>query len=163
MTLQAVSEDSWIGQLNAAAARAAHYPEEATKSDTRTKHRHFDGSGSNSHSWGWGALLLGDDTWTSLYPNHFDAKASMPMSSFDTRDLHTVDDAVSSRLGPAVDAAMKQEGSGASPFAQDSDAAAANPVPPKGISPPISDSWAVLIAHFLGVDHGKLCCRLVCP
>ena len=155
-----MSEDSWINQLNAAAARAARDSNDST--DSSTQANHHKGS-ENSRRWGWDALLLGDDTWTSLYPNHFDAKASMPMSSFDTRDLHTVDDAVSSRLGPAVDAAMKQEGSGASPFAQDSDAAAANPVPPKGISPPISDSWAVLIAHFLGVDHGKLCCRLVCP
>ncbi|CAM9654286.1 unnamed protein product, partial [Ectocarpus sp. 12 AP-2014] len=39
---------------------------------------------------------MGDDTWTSLYPTYF--SRSYPFPSFNTRDLHTVDDGVLSHL-----------------------------------------------------------------
>lgn len=167
-----MSEDSWIGQLNAAAARAAREPIGATKDATQPtdnpirhkRYHHFSDGSSPSHSWGWGALLLGDDTWTSLYPNHFDAKASLPMASFDTRDLHTVDEAVSLCLGPLIDVSLAQEDTCSSFPAKnaapstpvDTTAnAGANTMPPNGKSQPSSEPWAVMIAHFLGVDHGK--------
>ncbi|CAM9410497.1 unnamed protein product [Choristocarpus tenellus] len=40
--------------------------------------------------------FMGDDTWTSLYPGHF--HRSFPFPSFNTRDLHTVDDGILSHL-----------------------------------------------------------------
>lgn len=32
--------------------------------------------------------MMGDDTWTQLFPNHFNA--SYPFPSFNVKDLHTV-------------------------------------------------------------------------
>jgi phosphatidylinositol glycan class O len=39
---------------------------------------------------------LGDDTWEHLFPGAF--SPSLPLESFNTRDLHSVDDAVRERL-----------------------------------------------------------------
>lgn len=33
-------------------------------------------------------LMMGDDTWVQLFPNHF--KRSYPFPSFNVKDLHTV-------------------------------------------------------------------------
>jgi hypothetical protein len=33
-------------------------------------------------------VMMGDDTWTQLFPNHF--KKSYPYPSFNVKDLHTV-------------------------------------------------------------------------
>ena len=40
--------------------------------------------------------FLGDDTWTTLYPGKFSRE--LPVPSFDIKDLHSVDNAVSSRI-----------------------------------------------------------------
>ncbi|CAM9649322.1 unnamed protein product, partial [Phaeothamnion confervicola] len=42
-------------------------------------------------------VFMGDDTWASLYPTQFGR--SFPFPSFNTRDLHTVDDGVLRHLG----------------------------------------------------------------
>lgn len=39
---------------------------------------------------------LGDDTWENLFPRAFDP--SLPLESFNTQDLHTVDDTVRAHL-----------------------------------------------------------------
>ncbi|KAF5301332.1 hypothetical protein FQA39_LY10730 [Lamprigera yunnana] len=45
-------------------------------------------------------IFMGDDTWTSLYPNRF--KRSYPFPSFNVFDLDTVDDGVTSNLFPEL-------------------------------------------------------------
>lgn len=73
------------------------------------------------------AVFMGDDTWDSLYPEAFER--SYPYPSFNARDLHTVDDGVLRHLWPELQR-------GGSPDAENSE-----------------ESCALLIAHFLGVDH----------
>ncbi|KAG5184855.1 alkaline-phosphatase-like protein [Tribonema minus] len=41
-------------------------------------------------------VFMGDDTWASLFPSQF--QRAFPFPSFNTRDLHTVDDGVLARL-----------------------------------------------------------------
>ncbi|CAM9644470.1 unnamed protein product [Chrysoparadoxa australica] len=45
--------------------------------------------------------FMGDDTWTSLFPRQF--QRSFPYPSFNTRDLHTVDDGVMAHLAPELE------------------------------------------------------------
>lgn len=41
-------------------------------------------------------IVLGDDTWSSLYPGQFHVR--YPFDSFNTRDIHTVDDGIESNM-----------------------------------------------------------------
>ena len=71
-------------------------------------------------------VFLGDDTWTSLFPEHF--TVSHPFGSLNTRDLYSVDRSIEEKLFdffPEVTA---------EPF---------------NSNDPRVD-WTVLIAHFLG-------------
>lgn len=43
-------------------------------------------------------VMMGDDTWTQLFPNHFNA--SYPFPSFNVKDLHTVDNGCIENLLP---------------------------------------------------------------
>ncbi|KAL8922350.1 MAG: hypothetical protein Q9172_003610 [Xanthocarpia lactea] len=45
---------------------------------------------------------LGDDTWHSLFPGHFDANLTHAYDSFNVWDLHTVDDGVTEHLLPLL-------------------------------------------------------------
>ncbi|KAI9656363.1 MAG: mannose-ethanolamine phosphotransferase gpi13 [Alyxoria varia] len=45
---------------------------------------------------------LGDDTWHSLFPGHFDANLTRPYDSFNVWDLHTVDNGVTKHLIPLL-------------------------------------------------------------
>ncbi|CAN8001741.1 unnamed protein product [Ixodes hexagonus] len=63
-------------------------------------------------------VFMGDDTWTTLFPNKFSRTYAYP--SFVVRDLHTVDNGVLEHLYPELRR---------------------------------PDTWDVMVAHFLGVDH----------
>lgn len=45
-------------------------------------------------------VFMGDDTWTSLFPDAF--VRSYPFPSFDVKDLHTVDNGVIANLVPEI-------------------------------------------------------------
>lgn len=45
-------------------------------------------------------LMMGDDTWLQLFPDHFEK--SYPYPSFNVKDLHTVDDGVTEHLLPSL-------------------------------------------------------------
>ncbi|XP_041007365.1 GPI ethanolamine phosphate transferase 3 isoform X2 [Juglans microcarpa x Juglans regia] len=45
-------------------------------------------------------VMMGDDTWTQLFPNHF--KKSYPYPSFNVKDLHTVDNGCIEHLLPTL-------------------------------------------------------------
>ncbi|EGG18648.1 phosphatidylinositol glycan [Cavenderia fasciculata] len=45
-------------------------------------------------------IFIGDDTWVSLFPNHF--YAQYPYPSFNVKDLHTVDNGVIENLLPTI-------------------------------------------------------------
>ncbi|PWY93373.1 alkaline phosphatase-like protein [Aspergillus sclerotioniger CBS 115572] len=64
---------------------------------------------------------LGDDTWSKLFPDHFDPRLSHPYDSFLVEDLHTVDDGIYKHLFPL----LRNK----------------------------TETWDVIVAHFLGVDH----------
>ena len=53
---------------------------------------------SSNHS----ITFMGDDTWTGLYPNHFNK--SFSYSSFNVKDLDTVDNGVMSHIFPQMEA-----------------------------------------------------------
>ncbi|CAG8455086.1 13366_t:CDS:2 [Ambispora gerdemannii] len=77
---------------------------------------------------GQNIAFMGDDTWTSLFPEQLDSNHTFPFPSFNVKDLHGVDDGILQLLSPALE---KKD-------------------------PPWKDEdseWDVLIAHFLGVDH----------
>ena len=46
---------------------------------------------------------LGDDTWQSLFPDHFDPNLTHAYDSFNVRDLHTVDNGVIEHIFPYLD------------------------------------------------------------
>lgn len=64
-------------------------------------------------------VVLGDDTWGSLYPSYL-SERSMMYPSFDTTDIDSLDDGIISNIS------VLKEG---------------------------SESWKLLVLHFLGVDH----------
>jgi len=97
----AITEDNWLDQLLRHAEAGAGV-----------------GTGSHNRS---SSVLLGDDTWLALFPGRF--THARPFESFDTRDLHTVDDGVEKELQAFL--AQGQQG----------------------------QDWRVFVAHFLGVDH----------
>ena len=45
---------------------------------------------------------LGDDTWHALFPGYFDSNQTHAYDSFDTRDLHTVDNGVIEHIMPLL-------------------------------------------------------------
>ena len=57
-------------------------------------------------------------------------RPSVPFDSFNTRDIHTVDDGVLARLPREILTASQSRSSS-----------------------PYEDGWAVLVGHFLGADH----------
>ncbi|KAI0824428.1 hypothetical protein BC628DRAFT_1379548 [Trametes gibbosa] len=65
--------------------------------------------------------FMGDDTWTTVFPDAFEQNLTFPYDSFNVEDLHTVDEGVIEHLFPLLENN--------------------------------SQSWDVLIGHFLGVDH----------
>lgn len=79
-------------------------------------------------------VFLGDDTWTSVYPNEFAEKHAFP--SLVVKDLHTVDNGIMKHLLPMIKGIFVSL-SGILDLRIPGDAA----------------RWDVLIAHFLGVDH----------
>ncbi|KAF4554032.1 Type I phosphodiesterase / nucleotide pyrophosphatase-like protein 2 [Elsinoe fawcettii] len=48
---------------------------------------------------------LGDDTWHSLFPGHFDPEMTKPYDSFNVWDLFTVDNGVTEHIFPLLDKA----------------------------------------------------------
>eukprot|EP01132_Coremiostelium_polycephalum_P009321 gene9321-11424_t len=70
-------------------------------------------------------VFIGDDTWISLFPNHFDSQ--YPFPSFNVKDIHTVDDGVKDHLLPTITRIRDH--------------------------PEEGSTWDVAIAHLLGVDH----------
>jgi hypothetical protein len=72
-------------------------------------------------------VFMGDDTWLELFPGRFEK--ALPFPSFDTHDLHTVDDGIEAAMLPTL--------------LHDRD----NDVGKRGTL------WDVFVAHFLGVDH----------
>jgi len=68
-------------------------------------------------------VMMGDDTWVSLFPKEFEQ--SFPFPSFNVKDLHTVDNGVLTHLLPSILRSDEEH----------------------------STKWDLLIAHFLGVDH----------
>ncbi|CAM9786778.1 unnamed protein product, partial [Ascophyllum nodosum] len=79
-----IAEDNWVAQIKARAARRG-----------RLQGIGPDG-GDKKGGKGGQLVFMGDDTWTSLYPTYF--SPSYPFPSFNTRDLHTVDDGVLDHL-----------------------------------------------------------------
>ncbi|KAH9922562.1 hypothetical protein B0H21DRAFT_165025 [Amylocystis lapponica] len=67
--------------------------------------------------------FMGDDTWTTVFPDAFAFDMCFPFDSFNVEDLHTVDEGVERHLLPLMRSHDK------------------------------SHDWDVLIGHFLGVDH----------
>ncbi|KAH8879852.1 hypothetical protein GQ53DRAFT_737997 [Thozetella sp. PMI_491] len=45
---------------------------------------------------------IGDDTWVSLFPDHFEANMSQAYDSFNVWDLHSVDNGVAEHIFPAL-------------------------------------------------------------
>ncbi|KAH9895692.1 hypothetical protein C8Q73DRAFT_728821 [Cubamyces lactineus] len=64
-----ISEDSFIGQLQAAGKKIA---------------------------------FMGDDTWTTVFPESFEPNMTFPYDSFNVEDLHTVDEGVIEHLFPLL-------------------------------------------------------------
>jgi phosphatidylinositol glycan class O len=79
-----VAEDNWLAQLKS----NRHAPNDKPPSVAPTELRR------TKKPYGLG--MLGDDTWEALFPGFF--RPSAPMSSFNTRDLHSVDDEVLEKL-----------------------------------------------------------------
>lgn len=77
-------------------------------------------------------VVLGDDTWGSLFPAQFTTKHLY--DSFNTRDLDTVDNGIISHLFDYLN-----------PMEHKTDTA--------GKEGKNSTEWDLMIAHFLGVDH----------
>ena len=68
-------------------------------------------------------VMMGDDTWAALFPSQF--TISLPFDSFNTLDLHSVDDGIISNLWQHY---LQKDGPG-------------------------KVDWDLFVAHFLGVDH----------
>ncbi|CAO1622936.1 unnamed protein product [Sympodiomycopsis kandeliae] len=68
--------------------------------------------------------FMGDDTWMKVFPQGFDPSWTWPFDSFNVEDLHTVDDGVRKHLLPFLNS-------------------------PHGDL----DSWKLIVAHTLGLDH----------
>ena len=136
----AVLEDTWLGQLrrwggsgstgtNSSSSSSAGSSAEKDKEKGGTKrHKHTRKRVSD--------VLLGDDTWEALFPGHFDARRSHAMASFDTHDLHSVDDGVERLLLPLLRQELELE----QQYGQ-------------GGGPDDEPKWELFVAHFLGVDH----------
>lgn len=86
-------------------------------------------------------VMMGDDTWASLFPD--DLAEAYPYPSFNVKDLHTVDNGVLEHLMPTIRAGNRARGSANK---RANDVAAEDKEGDGG-------DWDVLIAHFLGVDH----------
>ncbi|CAN0164825.1 unnamed protein product, partial [Ectocarpus sp. 13 AM-2016] len=81
-----IAEDNWVAQVRERAARRRGASGGVNAAS----------SGGGGSGGGGELVFMGDDTWTSLYPTYF--SRSYPFPSFNTRDLHTVDDGVLSHL-----------------------------------------------------------------
>uniref|UniRef100_V5EG11 Uncharacterized protein n=1 Tax=Kalmanozyma brasiliensis (strain GHG001) TaxID=1365824 RepID=V5EG11_KALBG len=76
-----------------------------------------------------GLVFAGDDTWSTVFPNLFDAETTWTYDSFNVEDLDTVDRGVESKLLL---------------FLQQNH-------PDRQVG--VHDSWRLLVGHTLGVDH----------
>ncbi|CBN74927.1 conserved unknown protein [Ectocarpus siliculosus] len=83
-----IAEDNWVAQVRERAARRRGASGDVNAASS--------GGGGSRDGGGGELVFMGDDTWTSLYPTYF--SRSYPFPSFNTRDLHTVDDGVLSHL-----------------------------------------------------------------
>ncbi|CAN0041921.1 unnamed protein product, partial [Scytosiphon promiscuus] len=90
-----IAEDNWVSQVRdrAAGRRRRGRQKHPAGADGAPAAAGGEGAGGNGDG---GVVFMGDDTWTSLYPTYF--SRSYPFPSFNTRDLHTVDDGVLAHL-----------------------------------------------------------------
>lgn len=86
-------------------------------------------SSSPSSASGAGLVFAGDDTWSTVFPDLFDANATWTYDSFNVEDLDTVDRGVESKLLPFLQQGHPERKAG------------------------VHDSWRLLVGHTLGVDH----------
>ncbi|EFA77326.1 phosphatidylinositol glycan [Heterostelium album PN500] len=107
----AIVEDNLIHQLS-------FHDNHNHKHDVKDRNNEIDGLRKK-------VVFIGDDTWVSLFPNHF--YSQYPFPSFNVKDLHTVDNGVIDNLLPTI-TRMQTDKDG-------------------------SDSWHIAIGHLLGVDH----------
>jgi Type I phosphodiesterase / nucleotide pyrophosphatase len=85
-------------------------------------------------------VFLGDDTWTGLFPSQF--TVSVPLPSFDVKDLDTVDDGVLKHLYGALQGNYSSIAGQGRISGNDNGAAGS-----------ASGKPSLLVGHFLGVDH----------
>ncbi|CBQ73870.1 related to GPI13-protein involved in glycosylphosphatidylinositol biosynthesis [Sporisorium reilianum SRZ2] len=86
-------------------------------------------SSSPSSATGAGLVFAGDDTWSTVFPDLFDADTTWTYDSFNVEDLDTVDRGVEARLLPFLQRHHPERMAG------------------------VHDSWRLLVGHTLGVDH----------
>jgi phosphatidylinositol glycan class O len=145
MAARSISEDNWLSQLRASV------PGTGTGAGT--------GAGRQ-------LICIGDDTWEALFPGAFDV--SLPMASFNTRDLYGVDDGIERHLFQLMDQHRHQgQGKGQEQGQEQEQEQGQGQGQEQGQGqgqeqgqgqgqeqgqeqqPP----WDLFIAHFLGVDH----------
>ncbi|TKY84541.1 hypothetical protein EX895_006443 [Sporisorium graminicola] len=98
-----VNEDNWIAQFK----------------------RSISSSGASNA----GLVFAGDDTWSTVFPDLFDADTTWTYDSFNVEDLDTVDRGVEAKLLPFLQRDHPERKAG------------------------VHDSWRLLVGHTLGVDH----------
>lgn len=106
-------------------------------------------------------VMMGDDTWLSIFPNEF--FEAFPFPSFNVKDLHTVDNGVLAHLLPSILSASSSSSVTAASVPNSSTQmhheshrtsnSDSSPRIPTTTTKKGSGSWDFLIAHFLGVDH----------
>ncbi|KYR00177.1 hypothetical protein DLAC_11548 [Tieghemostelium lacteum] len=99
----AIVEDSLIHQLSFTdgSTEADHIHQSVNTLDQRL------GFVSNETMFRKKVIFIGDDTWVSLFPNHF--YSQYPFPSFNVKDIHTVDNGVIENILPII---TKPESSG---------------------------------------------------
>lgn len=83
-------------------------------------------------------VTVGDDTWGKLFPSQF--HYSELFDSFNTNDLHTVDDGIEVNMWKYL--LPKNKDGGSCDSSADSRRAAS-----------LQQDWILMVTHFLGVDH----------
>jgi predicted AlkP superfamily pyrophosphatase or phosphodiesterase len=135
----AVTDDNFIDQLLAArSTRTEKVRRGNGKENKRSKKRSS-------------VVVLGDDTWKSLFPTQFDTQYMF--DSFNTKDLDTVDNGIATHLLSLVAGARTDTATGTDTGAGAGTGADADTEERTGDKEAESTDWDLLIAHFLGVDH----------
>ncbi|GAC93839.1 phosphoethanolamine N-methyltransferase [Pseudozyma hubeiensis SY62] len=101
-----VNEDNWISQFRRSILNSSSVSSSAA-----------------------GLVFAGDDTWSTVFPNLFDADKTWSYDSFNVEDLDTVDRGVEAKLMPFLQQNHPERVAG------------------------VHDSWRLLVGHTLGVDH----------